>query len=213
MFTVKQATASNTGMQRTALCARKIGAFLEVRIGSTPVPIYRCAAADAQTVGRAGSVRWFQKKRLIGHRGSCLGGRLVRSRGACLGCWRSCFGGRLVRTHGACLRCWRACLRCWRACRGGRRIHARGIMPAVRGSCLRCWRACLAGRLIRTHSACLGCWRSCLGDRPGLMLRRMPGVLTRMPRRRAVGRDRAACPAQPGIAADRFTREIVRFLM
>ncbi len=42
----------NTGMQRTALCARKIGAFLKVGISWTPVPIYGCAAADAQTVGR-----------------------------------------------------------------------------------------------------------------------------------------------------------------
>jgi hypothetical protein len=43
---------SNTGLQRTALCARKIGAFLKVRIGSKPLPIYQCAAADAQAVGR-----------------------------------------------------------------------------------------------------------------------------------------------------------------
>ncbi len=42
----------NTGMQRTALCARKIGAFLKVGISWTPVPIYGCAAADAQTVSR-----------------------------------------------------------------------------------------------------------------------------------------------------------------
>jgi hypothetical protein len=41
----------NTGMQRTALCARKIAAFLKSGIGSRPVPIYRCAAADAQPVG------------------------------------------------------------------------------------------------------------------------------------------------------------------
>src|SRR5215212_7141254 len=33
----------------------------------------------------------------------------------------------------------------------------------------------------------------------------------RMPRNSALGRDRAACPAQPGIAADRFAREIVAF--
>jgi hypothetical protein len=43
---------SNTGMQRTALCARKILAFLKAGISPTPVPIYECAAADAQTVGR-----------------------------------------------------------------------------------------------------------------------------------------------------------------
>ncbi len=43
---------SNTGMQRTALRARKIGAFLNAGIGSTAYSIYRCAAADAQTVGR-----------------------------------------------------------------------------------------------------------------------------------------------------------------
>jgi hypothetical protein len=39
-------------MQRTALRARKILAFLNVRIGPTAVPLYRCAAADAQPVGR-----------------------------------------------------------------------------------------------------------------------------------------------------------------
>ena len=38
------------GMQRTALCTRKIVAFLNVRIGPTAFPIYRCAAADAQAV-------------------------------------------------------------------------------------------------------------------------------------------------------------------
>jgi hypothetical protein len=55
------------------------------------------------------------------------------------------------------------------------------------------------------------------------VLRRMPGVLYRMPRQSAfshsrhmprhsaLARDRAACPAQPGIAADRFAREIVDF--
>jgi len=42
-------------LQRTALCARKILAFLKVGIGSTPVPIYQCAAADAQAVGRRSS--------------------------------------------------------------------------------------------------------------------------------------------------------------
>jgi len=40
-------------MQRTALCARKIVAFLKVGIGPTVFPIYWCAAADAQPVGRA----------------------------------------------------------------------------------------------------------------------------------------------------------------
>jgi len=37
-------------MQQTALCAHKILAFLQVGIGSTSVPIYECAAADAQSV-------------------------------------------------------------------------------------------------------------------------------------------------------------------
>ena len=58
---------------------------------------------------------------------------------------------------------------------------------------------------------------------PGV-LERMPGELRimpgrssssharRMPRQIALGRDRAACPAQHGIAVDRFAREIVRFL-
>jgi hypothetical protein len=39
-------------MQRTALCAREIGAFLNAGIGLTAFPIYECAAADAQPVGR-----------------------------------------------------------------------------------------------------------------------------------------------------------------
>ena len=38
-------------MQRTALCARKIVAFLKAGIGPTAFPIYGCAAADAQPVG------------------------------------------------------------------------------------------------------------------------------------------------------------------
>ena len=42
----------NTGMQRTALCARKIVAFLKAGIGPTAFPIYQCAAADAQPVRR-----------------------------------------------------------------------------------------------------------------------------------------------------------------
>ncbi len=59
-------------MQRTALCALKIGAFLKVGIGSIPVPIYRCAAADAQAVGRQpsdtkpgsyGRWRWYNISR------------------------------------------------------------------------------------------------------------------------------------------------------
>jgi hypothetical protein len=47
------ALPSNTGMQRTALGARKIVAFLKVRISPTVFPIYWCAAADAQAVGPA----------------------------------------------------------------------------------------------------------------------------------------------------------------
>jgi len=39
-------------MQRTALCARKIVAFLKAGISSATIPIYECAAADAQPVGR-----------------------------------------------------------------------------------------------------------------------------------------------------------------
>jgi len=38
-------------MQRTALRARKIVAFLKAGIGPAVFPIYQCAAADAQTVG------------------------------------------------------------------------------------------------------------------------------------------------------------------
>jgi hypothetical protein len=38
------------GMQRTARCARKIVAFLKVGISTKAFSIYRCAAADTQTV-------------------------------------------------------------------------------------------------------------------------------------------------------------------
>jgi hypothetical protein len=44
-------TARRDGwMQPTPLRAHKIGAFLKVSIGSEPIPIYRCAAADAKVV-------------------------------------------------------------------------------------------------------------------------------------------------------------------
>src|SRR6266498_3437493 len=58
---------------------------------------------------------------------------------------------------------------------------------------------------------------------PGILYR-MPGELRRVPRRSdssdswpmprhmALERDRAACPAQHGVAADRFAREIVGIL-
>jgi hypothetical protein len=42
----------NKGFQLTALCARKIGAFLKSEIGTIAFPIYECAAAEAQAVGR-----------------------------------------------------------------------------------------------------------------------------------------------------------------
>jgi hypothetical protein len=38
------------GLQRTALCAREIGAILTAGIGPSAFPIYECAAADAQAV-------------------------------------------------------------------------------------------------------------------------------------------------------------------
>jgi hypothetical protein len=55
-----------------------------------------------------------------------------------------------------------------------------------------------------------------LEHRPGELMH-MPGRSARsasrhMPRQIAVGRDQAACPAQPGVAVDRFAREIVGFL-
>jgi hypothetical protein len=40
------------GMQRTALCACKIGAILKLGSSPTAFPIYECAAADAQAVRR-----------------------------------------------------------------------------------------------------------------------------------------------------------------
>ena len=42
----------NPGLQRTALCAHKIGAILTVGFSPTVFPIYDCAAAEAQPVGR-----------------------------------------------------------------------------------------------------------------------------------------------------------------
>lgn len=42
----------NKGMQRTALCAREIGAILKVGTSPTVFAIYQCAAADAQPVRR-----------------------------------------------------------------------------------------------------------------------------------------------------------------
>jgi hypothetical protein len=50
-YLVSEPQRSNTGMQRTALRTHKIGMILKVGFGSTPIPIYRCAAADAQAVG------------------------------------------------------------------------------------------------------------------------------------------------------------------
>jgi len=41
----------NQGLQRTALRAHKIGAFLKAAHCSTTFPIYDCAAAEAQAVG------------------------------------------------------------------------------------------------------------------------------------------------------------------
>ncbi len=40
----------NPGLQRTALCAHKIGAILTVGFSPTVFPIYDCAAAEAQPV-------------------------------------------------------------------------------------------------------------------------------------------------------------------
>src|SRR6266508_1754959 len=42
----------NTGLQRTALGADKIRAILKPGFGLTAFPIYDCAAAEAQAVGR-----------------------------------------------------------------------------------------------------------------------------------------------------------------
>ena len=43
----------NRGFQLTALCAHKIGPILKPEFGSKAFPIYECAAAEAQIVGRA----------------------------------------------------------------------------------------------------------------------------------------------------------------
>jgi hypothetical protein len=52
---MQDTTPPNTGLQRTALCARKIAAILKLSIVATAFAIYRCAAAEAQTVGQAPS--------------------------------------------------------------------------------------------------------------------------------------------------------------
>jgi hypothetical protein len=44
-------TRPNEGLERTALCAEKIAAILKPRINSKALPIYECAAAQAQAVG------------------------------------------------------------------------------------------------------------------------------------------------------------------
>src|SRR5690349_18020386 len=49
--------SSNKGLQRTALCADKIGAFLKAGSNQRAFPIYGCAAAEAQAVGPATSSR------------------------------------------------------------------------------------------------------------------------------------------------------------
>jgi hypothetical protein len=54
---------SNTGMQRTARCAHKIGAFLKAGISPIVFPIYRCAAADAQPVVRHPSLSYYLTRR------------------------------------------------------------------------------------------------------------------------------------------------------
>jgi hypothetical protein len=50
--TACQKLPPNKGLQRTARGADKIGAILKAGIGSTAFPIYDCAAAEAQIVGR-----------------------------------------------------------------------------------------------------------------------------------------------------------------
>jgi hypothetical protein len=47
-------------MQQTALRTREIVAFLKVRIGSMPVPIYPCAAAEAQAVRRLHALAFYR---------------------------------------------------------------------------------------------------------------------------------------------------------
>ena len=46
----------NQRLQRTALCAREIGAFLKDSFGPIVLSIYDCAAAEARAVGRAPSM-------------------------------------------------------------------------------------------------------------------------------------------------------------
>jgi len=59
MICVYKAIASapaNKGLQRTALCAREIRAFLKAGISPTAFLIYECAAAEAQAVRRQPSI-------------------------------------------------------------------------------------------------------------------------------------------------------------
>jgi hypothetical protein len=62
----------NTGMQRTALRAHKIGAFLKVGVSPSAVPIYQCAAADAQTVGPPYPSSYQRIKRVVQFLQRCL---------------------------------------------------------------------------------------------------------------------------------------------
>ncbi len=47
-----QAAAVQHGHAADGALRLKIGAFLNAGIGATPIPIYQCAAADTQPVGR-----------------------------------------------------------------------------------------------------------------------------------------------------------------
>jgi len=58
-------SAPNTGLQRTALCAREIIAFLKSGIDPTAFPIYGCAAAEAQAVGRQAIIQVAIKSHII----------------------------------------------------------------------------------------------------------------------------------------------------
>ncbi len=167
------------------------------------------------------------KKRLMRHRESCRGGRLVhacgimprvlescragspvRSRGACLRCWRSCLGGQLMQTRGACLRCWRSCL-------DARLVHACRIMPGVLAH-LPGVLGIMFRRSADSRTRDYACGARIMPGVLAIMPRRVadsdagfvPGVLAHMPRRSVWGPLVATCPAQPGIPAERLDRGV-----
>ena len=163
-------------------------------------------------------IRWtgrpstWRPKRAIWNRGACLGGRRFQTRGRCLGYGSACRGS-------------------WCPCLVGRPIpessrmpgelksmprrSTRSNTPRMPGVLARMPRelARMPRELARSRTRPMPRELARMPRRSaGSCPRPMPGVRARMPRRSALGRDRAACPAQPGVPADRFARKIIGIL-